>query len=296
MANSPTIIAKSNCVCGENPIWHADEKLLYWVDIPNGRLFGYDPRNGDYQTLKQGRHLGAMTIQADGSLLLMGGEGCYVSIWKDGEETPVIESIEGETRFNDAIADRHGRVFSGSMPHPGWKEDADKTGKLYRIDTDGSYQIMDTGFGCANGMGFTADGKTFFFTDTPTGNIYAYDYDEQTGDLSNRRAQIHISDDPGMPDGMTVDADGHIWSAKWGGSQVVQYNLDGEKLQSIDLPTANITSIAFGGDDLETMYITSAGGNHPDAPEDENAAAGALFEFEAPGVKGVEEFRSKIGL
>lgn len=291
--SQPTLIANYHCICGEGPIWHPDENVLYWVDIPQGRLFRYDPATREHEQIKEGRHLGAVTIQADGSLLLM-GEGCYVSTWRNGQETNIIPAIPGETRFNDAIADPKGRVFSGSMPHDGWKDDPAKLGKLYRIDPDGSHHVVDEGFGCANGMGFTADLSTFFFTDSPSQNIYAYDYDLEHGTISNRRVHVHTDQgDKSVPDGMTIDAAGSLWSARWGGGCVMQYDASGRFRQKIDLPTKKITSISFGGNDLSTMFITSAGGDDPQGNGD---GAGALFTLELQGVRGAAEYRSRIGM
>ena len=291
----PTIVANYHCTCGEGPLWHPDEGVLYWVDIPKGRLFCYDPASGEHEQLKEGRHLGATTIQADGSLLLM-GEGCYVSTWRDGVETDIIAGIEGETRFNDAIADPEGRVFSGSMPHDGWKDDPDKAGKLYRIDPDGTYHVMDRGFGCANGLAFTADLKTLLFCDSPSQNIYAYDYDRATGGLSNRRVYIATAGEGSVPDGMTLDSGGHLWSARWNGRCVVHYDETGREVERITMPTDKITSAAFGGDGLETMYITSAGGGAEGDSGGTDEAAGALFSLRVKGATGVPEYRSRIGL
>ncbi len=290
MHTPPTPVAIEHCNTGEGPLWHPDERALYWMDIPAGRLFRYDPAADTHKTVKEGRAIGATTLQADGSLLLLGAGG-YVSTWRDGEETDVIAGIPGETRFNDAIADPDGRVFSGTMPHPGWKDDPSKAGKLYRIDPDGSYRVVDEGFGCANGLAFTTDLSTLYFCNSPSQHIYAYDYDRATGGLSNRRVHIITTGD-GVPDGLTLDARGHLWSARWAGRCVVHYDEHGNEVERFGLPTDNITSVAFGGPNLDTMYITSATGGNDDADD----LAGALFTMQVDGAAGVPEYRSRIGL
>ncbi|MEM9752652.1 MAG: SMP-30/gluconolactonase/LRE family protein [Planctomycetota bacterium] len=294
-----TTIAHENCVCGEGPIWHDTEQALYWQDIPTGRLFCYDPAKQSHETVYRGRFIGATTIQADDSVLLL-GQGCEVLILRDGRATPVIEGIDGETRFNDAIADPKGRVFSGSMPVDAKDGQGafrggkfSRLGRLYRIDPDGSYRVVDEGFGCANGFGFTPDGKGLYFTDSNPGIIYRYDYDEATGDLSNRT--VLWEDHKQTPDGMAMAEGGHLWSARWGGSCVVEHcPVSGSELSKFMLPTQNITSIFFGGANRDVAYITSAGGN-PDEPKADDAA-GATFAVQIPGVRGVPEHRSRIAL
>lgn len=291
-------LAQYHCVCGEGPIWHATEKALYWLDIPTGRLFRYDPATGEHRNVYTAEFIGAVLVQRDDSLLML-GQGCEVLVYRDGVTTPVIEGIPGETRFNDAIADPEGRVFSGSMPTDAPDGDGafndgkwSRMGKLYRIETDGSYAVVDEGFGCSNGLGFTADCKQMYFTDSYVGTIYLYDYDRVTGAVSNRRAFFASKDV--VPDGMALDTEGHVWSAHWGGSCFAKHDRDtGAVVQEVTLPTENITSVCFGGEDLETIYITSAGGD-PKHPGD--TPAGALFATKVPGVRGVAEFRSAVGL
>ena len=297
----PRLIAYYHCQTGEGPMWHPDEGALYWMDIPRGRLFRYDPARDEHAMVREGGELGAFTVQADGSLLLMGGPECAVSLWKDGKETAVVSKRPGETRFNDAIANADGRVYSGTMPRRWGTADPAELGSLYRIDRDGSIHVMDRGFGCANGMGLTPDGGTLFFIDSPSQNVYAYDVDPATGDLAHRRVHFvtnasEASGLPpldGVPDGMTIDADGCFWVARYGGSCVVRYDPAGVEMSRIGLPTPCITSVGFGGEDLATMYITSAGG---DDPAKHGPEAGALFAVEIAGVRGVPEHRSRITL
>ena len=188
----PELIADYSCETGEGPLWHPGEKMVYWTDIPAGRVFRYDPATGMHEICYTGGVVGGFTVQADGSLLFFMERGA-VSVWRDGELSTVIDEIpdERETRFNDVIADPEGRVFCGTMPTP------ERPGRLYRLDTDGTLHLILEDVGISNGMGFTADHRTMYFTDTPTLNIYRFDYDRKTGGISNREVFARATADDG---------------------------------------------------------------------------------------------------
>ncbi|NLG28640.1 MAG: SMP-30/gluconolactonase/LRE family protein, partial [Chloroflexi bacterium] len=200
----------------------------------------------------------------------------------------IVDAIpeEQDSRFNDVIADPEGRVFCGTMATR--EHDA----RLYRLDTDGSLHVVVEGVGVSNGLGFTRDGKGLYYTDTRKRTIDLFDYDRATGEISNRRVFAAVPDGEGGPDGMTVDAEGMVWSARWGGSCVVRYDTQGNVTQRITFPAKKVSCPAFGGPEYADLYVTTAGGNNK--PE-EGAGAGALFRVDA-GVRGVPEFRSRIGL
>jgi sugar lactone lactonase YvrE len=284
----PEIIADYGCDTGENPLWHPDEQRLYWVDIPRGRLFRYDPSTGRHEMCFEGEALGGFTVQADGSLLLFMARGT-VKKWRGGKFKTVIEDIpeERDSRFNDVIADPEGRVFCGTMSSPSHK------GRLYRLDTDGSLRVVVHDVGCSNGMGFTLDRKQMYYTDSRERTIYLFDYDRASGAISNRRVFMRVTEGEGGPDGMTVDSQGFIWSAFWGGSCLVRFDPNGREVQRIMFPARKVSSVTFGGSNYEDIYVTTAlaGGTK----ESEGAGAGALFRLRA-GVRGLPEFRSRIGL
>lgn len=287
------LIADYACQTGEGPLWHAVERRLYWTDIPTGRLFWYDPATHHSEQCYSGRHVGGFTIQADGQLLLFRDKGNVVT-FRHGEITStVIESIAGheETRFNDQIADPEGRVFVGTMSFGG-----QQNGGLYRVDLDGSYHLISEGHGTPNGMGFSPDLRTFYFCDSRLARIYAYDYDRATGDVRAPRVIVETPKDQweriGRGDGMTVDSEGNLWSARWDGSQILKFSPRGQLLAQIPMPAKKITSIAFGGEGFEEMYATSAGGQSKDTDDQH---AGGLFRL-TPGVQGRPEFPSRIRL
>lgn len=283
----PELIADYQCEVGENPLWHPEEGRLYWTDIPRGRLFRYDPATGEHQQCYDGPPVGGFTLQEDGALALFMARGA-VRTWRDGFLDTIVEDIPRErtSRFNDVIADPEGRVFGGTI------STEEQLGRLYRIDPDGTVSVVVEGVGTSNGLGFTADGRHMYHTDTRAETIYIYDYERTSGEISNRRVFARSGDDPGRPDGMTVDAQDTVWSAFWAGGCVVHYTAEGQEIERIEFPARNVSCPTFGGEDYTDMYVTTAGGQDREA---NGEGAGALFRV-SPGVRGVAEFRSRLGL
>ena len=256
---------------------------------PPGKLFRYNPATGHHEQCfdLNGESIGGFTVQADGALLLFMAKGA-VKIWRNGQFETVLEDIpnERETRFNDVIADPSGRVFCGTMPAP------DRPGRLYRLDTDGSiHQILD-GIGCSNGMGFTPDRKKMYYTDSGARTIYLFDYDENSGAITNQQVFLKTPQDEGIPDGMTVDAEGYIWTSKWDGYALVRYAPNGTEDRRITFDTKKVSCVTFAGNNYTDMYVTTAGGHDKVENGDD---AGALFRLNL-NIKGVPEFRSRVGL
>lgn len=281
----PQMIADCACEVGENPLWHPFENALYWCDIPKGRIFRYLPRSGEYEQVYRGEVVGGFTIQEDGSLLLFMAKGS-VGVWSKGQLRTLIEDIpaERETRFNDVIADPAGRVFCGMM------STAHRPGRVYRLDPPLKLTLLMEDIGCPNGFGFTPDLKHMYLTDSFARVIYVCDYDQRTGNITKRRVFAKIPEEEGLPDGLTVDSMGHVWSARWDGSSIVRYSPDGILERRISFPAKKITSLIFGGKDLMEIYITSAGGENK---ANEGDSAGSVFRLFA-GVGGKPEFLSKI--
>ncbi len=283
----PELIADYRCDCGEGPLWHPMEGRLYWVDIPKGRLFRYDPATGHHEQCHQGDVIGGFTIQADGALLLFMARGA-VKTWRDGRLTSIIEDIpeERDSRFNDVIADPQGRVFCGTMPT------ANRKGRLWRLDRDGTVTMVLDNVGGANGLGFTPDRRKMYFTDSRAREICIFDYDRQSGEISNGRLFVRVAESLGIPDGMTVDAEGHVWSALWDGSSLVRFRPDGTLERRIKIPAPKVSSMTFGGPDYTDIYATTAGGGNK---AQDGPGAGALFRLRL-GIRGVPEFLSRVGL
>ena len=281
------LIADYQCRTGEGPLWHPTEHKLYWVDIPMGRLFAYDPATRSHRIVYEGDQIGGFTVQTDGSLLCFMSKGA-IRVWRDGFTRTIRESLPGEedSRFNDVIADPAGRVFCGTMATK------DHPGRLYRLDTDATITPVVDNVGVSNGMGFTPDRKQMYYTDSREREIYLYDYDQASGAIANRSVFVHTPDSEGVPDGMTVDAEGHVWSARWDGGFLARYRPDGAEERRITFPAKQVSCPTFGGDDYADLYVTTAGGQDRSA---NGPAAGALYRVRT-GIQGVPEFPSRVGL
>jgi D-xylono/L-arabinono-1,4-lactonase len=282
----PMVVAKCLCEIGENPVWHPLEKRLYWCDIPKGRIFRYDPATGTHEKCYEGDVVGGFTIQSDGTLLLFMVRGS-IRTWNHGELKDIVKEIrdERDSRFNDVIADPAGRVFCGTMPTP------TRPGRLYRLDRDGKLTIVLEGIGCSNGMAFSLDGNVMYYTDSTAKTIYAFDYDEKTGNLERQRVFARTRDADGVPDGATVDAEGCLWSAQWDGSCVIRYGKDGKEESRVVFPVKKVSSLTFGGAHYEDLYVTTAGSENI---LEDGQDSGALFRVDV-GKSGKAEFFSRIG-
>lgn len=291
----PEIVADYANEVGEGPMWHPMENRLYWVDIAGARMYRLDPATRQHEQCFEGKVVGGYTIQADGSLLLFMENGA-VALWRDGADLDyVIEGMPGEQgmRFNDVVADPAGRVFCGTMNQDSaLAESCERTGSLYRLDTDGSVTTVLEGTRIPNGMGFTPDRRQMYYTESMDRAIYLFDYDADSGDISNKRLFVKTPAGHGLPDGMTVDAEGYVWSARAGGSALFRYTPQGVEERSIPFPARLVSSVTFGGPDLTDIFVTTIGG---DNRSQEGPGAGALFHMNL-GIKGLPEFFSRVGL
>lgn len=287
--SGPNLLVDLPCRTGEGPIWDDRRNVLFWTDIPPGRIYRYDPTTGANDLVFEHEHeVGGSTLQEDGSLLLFCSFGTVLRLDPDtGEVATVIERIEAEadSRFNDVEAAPDGSVLCGTMPsdaHPG---------RLYRLFPDGSLTLLFDDIGLSNGIGFSPDRRTMYHSDTNTRRIYALDYDPETGVIANRRILIGDPAGEGFPDGMTVDAEGTIWSARWDGRALYAYTPEGAAIGRVKFPVRKVSSIAFGGPGCATAFVTTAAASGRDEAEGE--LAGSLFSVDL-GVSGVPPFRSSI--
>jgi D-xylonolactonase len=288
----PEIIVDRGCLLGEGPLWHSEEGALYWLDYLRGHLYRFDPSSGKHELIYQGPRVSGFTFQADGGLLLL-LDGARVATWRDGVTRVLIDGLVGGEgmHFNDAVADPVGRVFTGTVPddlsrlHEG-------VGTLVRIDTDARVTKLAEGIGISNGLGFSPACDRMYYTDTTARRIYVFDYDVISGNLANQRVFVETPPNAGVPDGLTVDREGCVWSARWDGWALYRYGPDGREDRRIPFPARKISSVSFGGPDLADLYVTSAGG---DDRKEQGEAAGALFRL-ASGTQGMPEYRSRIGL
>lgn len=252
-------ITPALCRLGESPVWDPTTKTLCWIDIERPRVLRFDPaqRRVDEREVAS---VGALTIEADGRLVVFERDGVVRT--EHGAESARVAGVVG-TRFNDAVVDRRGRVYCGEMPAPG------RSGRLWRVEAGRDpIQIADPLM--PNGAGFSPDGATFYFTDSLRRCIYAAAFDEETGAIGEPRVFARVSRAEGIPDGLAVDADGGVWSARYDGAVVVRYEPTGSESQRVAVPTSRPTGIAFGGDGLRDLYIATA-------QIEGESASGALF-------------------
>jgi sugar lactone lactonase YvrE len=281
--NGFAAIANFKDACGECPMWHKEQNALYWTDITSKLFYRYDWSEKRATVLSRGFEVCGFAFHELGGFVLVNSEGIWL---RDGETPPVSLATEVDgipCRMNDCGVDPSGRLLAGSCFFDGVRSDF-QLGHLLLVDFDGSVRFLDEGIQLANGLGFSPDGRTLYFADSLARVIYAYDYDPLSGTARNRRRFVTVPLDEGLPDGLTVDAAGFVWSAQWFGSCIVRYDPDGKVERRVQLPARQITSLAFGGPSLTDIFVTSAA--LPDclafAPTAYNAVdgynGGALFQ------------------
>ena len=278
----PEPIANYHCQVGENPLWDEKRQLVYWTDIPAGRLFRYDARTGEHGPIYSGEPVGGFTLQKDGSLLLF-QVNKFSLMRPDGSVQILVEDIDDDmVRFNDVIADPLGRVYAGTIGKD------NQRGGVYLVTPDRNVTCLFKGTGCSNGMAYSPDRTYMYWTCTTSRKIFRFDYNPDTGELTNRHELIAIGPDQGYPDGLTIDRQGNLWSARWDGAAIHTYSPDGREIGRIDFPVAKVSSMIFGGPDLDELYVTTAGGS-----EDADTPDGTLYRVKV-AARGFPEFRSDI--
>jgi len=272
-------------VLGEGPVWDPSARVLWWVDIASSGLRCLTPGTGRVDTWELPEPAGSLT-PTDAGPLLMAVRCGFATFDPATGASDLIAAVEPDrpgNRFNDGKTDRRGRFWAGSMDDAAQR----RTGALYRFDLDGAATRVLDGLGIPNSLAWSPDGATMYLAETLDRTIYAFDYHPDTGKPSNQRVFARCPG-PGYPDGSTVDADGFLWNAEFNGWRVVRYAPDGSVDRIIEMPTAYPTCCAFGGDDLDVLYVTSS--NRDVSPDRgaEQPDAGGLFATQ-PGVRGLPE-------
>jgi len=289
--SSPEVVVDLPTQTGEGPVGDDRRHVVFWLDIPPGRLYRYDPATGANDLIYQhDAMIGGTTLQDDGTMLLFCSRGTILHLDPDtGQTSTIVGSIEAEhdSRFNDVEAAPDGGVFCGTMASK------DHKARLYRLAPDGSLTLLFDDLGLSNGIGFSPDRRTMYHVDTNTRITWAMDYDEQTGATSDRRKLIENPPGEGYPDGMTVDAEGDLWIARWDGRSLYRHTPEGECTGRVRFPVRKVSSVAFGGENFADAYVSTAA---PDGrSKDEGEQAGSLFKVRLPAT-GKPPFRSRVGL
>jgi sugar lactone lactonase YvrE len=257
---SPKPIADFQDLCGEAPLWDVQRSCLYWTDCVGLKFYRYDWTSKKSEIVKDGLEINGCALNLSGGFVITNNSGIW--LWDGGKIQLIADTVDGaECRMNDSIADPNGRVLAGS-----WFYDPGKDyplGNLICVDVDHTSRILDEGFHLSNGLGFSPDGKTLYFVDSGARLIFAYDYDAIHGTVKNRRVFVRVPDDEGLPDGLTVDAEGFVWSAQWYGGRIVRYDPDGKIERQVEIPAKQTSSLAFGGPELTDIFVTSAAKSEP---------------------------------
>ena len=274
----------SSCFLGEGPVWSAAEKRLYFVDILAPAVLAADPETGRFETKAMSELVGAVVPRARGGFVGAMQTGFKSFDWSADAPATIAAPEAGKpgNRFNDGKCDRRGRFWAGTLAI----DTVPGEGALYRLDPDGRATQMDRGFHVSNGLGWSPDDRTFYFTDSEPRRIYAYDFDVDAGTISNRRIFVQVPEGAGVPDGLAVDSAGTIWVAIWDGWSVRRYAPDGRLLEIVRLPVPRPTSLCFGGADLRTLFVTSARVRLPAHVLAEAPLSGSLFAMpvDTPGL------------
>ena len=244
--------------CGEGPVWMPKSNKLVWSESSGVGIYEYNHMDGRVEVVSATLHAASSALHADGGLIIGNHHGFH-HLSQDGEyRTIATQSVEGKVdKINDVIADPKGRVFGGQARFD--DSDGYSLGYLFRVDLDGSVRIVEQGLHLSNGMGFSPDLSTFYLVDTIPREIYAYDYSESDGSISNRKILVKLDPSEGLPDGLTVDSEGFIWVARFLGCGLSRFDPKGKLERNIKLPFAQPTSLTFGGMDYSELFVTSAG-------------------------------------
>lgn len=279
----PDLVVDARNQLGEGPVWdHLTESIL-WVDILAGEVHRYDPTGGVTAVTPIGQEVGALVPRNAGGLVLAVRDG-FAALDDEGTVTPLaaVEATDPSTRMNDGKCDRHGRFWASTMAFDASPE----RGSLYRLDANGTVEQMLTGLTIGNGLAWSADDRTFYFIDSMTGGVDAFDFDLATGRLNNRRQVVKVAACVGIADGMCIDGEGSLWVALYGGGAVHRYAADGELTAVVSLPVPNVTCCTFGGADLRDLYITTAWNGMSEQDRTDLPEAGGLYRAhtDVPGV------------
>jgi len=283
------IVADVKTELGEGPLWDAAEQRLYWIDSSAGKVFRCTADGRELRAWDVPQKIGALALRAGGGALVALQRGIHFLDFSTGEVELVVDPEPDlpANRLNDGKVDRQGRFVVGSMD----TREEGKVAGLYRLDADLTLHKLDDGIIVSNGPCWSPDGRIMYFADSWSGEIRAYDYDISTGVTLNRRRFARVDTTSGAPDGATVDAEGYLWSAQFFDGLIVRYAPDGSVDRRIEMPVKKVTSVMFGGPELDTLYVTSMARKAFDHWPDDPISRGSLFAITGLGVHGIPETR-----
>jgi L-arabinonolactonase len=297
------LIAAATTTIGENPLWDAAEERLYWIDVAEGLIFRGTADGGEVRLWRYpAGTLSALALRRSGGAIVTSMTGVCLYDFATGETAPVFEAdVKPGMGFNDAKVDRQGRLVTGMVDgtqlqtDPGGPE-PERSASLYRVDADLRTETLAGGFIVSNGPCFSPDGTTLYWNDSWALTSYAFDYDPASGTVANRRVLADFTDrDAGvqpLPDGATVDEEGGIWIAALYAGEIRRYAPDGTLDRAVPLPLTKPLGIAFGGPDMDVLYVTTMGNaGFPGDTQASGPLAGSLLAVHGLGVRGIPETR-----
>jgi sugar lactone lactonase YvrE len=277
-------VADTKCVLGEGPVWDEREGVLYWVDIKAPAIWRLDPKTGERKSWPLQHRVGAIALREKGGIVAALKPG-FAFVDLDTNTIDVVAQPEAnipDNRMNDGACDAKGRFWAGSMDDT----EQSPTGHLYRLNPDRSLARFEAGFVVTNGIRWSNDGTRMYFVDSAGRTIWVYDFDMAKGEPGARRVFARLSEHEGYPDGLCVDAEDHVWGAHWAGARITRYRPDGTKERVIEIPAPNVTSCCFGGQNLDTLYVTSARIGASEEALARMPETGGVFAVTGLGVKG----------
>lgn len=284
-------IVDCQTILGEGPLWDVEEQKIYWIDSYGARIFRADENGKGVENWNVPQKIGSLALREKGGAILALADGFYLFDFETSrlELLKKVEHRGPSIRLNDGKVDKRGRFISGSLETTEMHADAE----LFSVGSDHSVTKLDDGIVVSNGPCWSPDGRIFYFADSRSRAIWAYDYDLDSGAVSNKRAFCRFGPDDGLPDGATVDADGHVWSAGVYKSKIHRFAPDGRRVLTIDMPVVCVTSVMFGGPALDRLYVTSMKTAPVPGIVETGPQAGSLFVIDGLGTKGIAESRFK---
>ena len=278
----------AGAILAEGPCWNADQGKLYWVDIQGEKFCRVDPSSGMNEVFSVGKKVGAVVCAGEDQVMLATRDGFESYDCKTKQLTPIIDPEQHLTgnRFNDGKCDSSGRFWAGTMEDI----EVEIRGSLYVLEKDYSCRRVYEGVGVSNGIAWSLDEKEMYYIDSMKKTVMAFEFDSITGNISDPRLLIDFQSEQGFPDGMTIDEEGMLWIAHWDGWQVSRWDpRSGKKIDSVYVPAAKASSCAFGGENLDTLFITTARVGLADDQLHTQPHAGGIFTFK-PGVRGTQTY------
>ncbi|SDD58236.1 Sugar lactone lactonase YvrE [Paenibacillus sp. UNCCL117] len=287
----PEVMVNASAALGEGPSWDDRAQVLYWVDTLGKRIHSFDPVGCRSDVIQLDEYVGAVVTREEGGILFAGHQRIAAYDPATGTTSTIAELTPGDPdlRFNDGKCDPAGRLWVGTTS----LTNRERAAALYMLDGDALRPVQE-GVSVSNGLGWSPDGGTMYYIDTPTQQVAAYNYDPDTGRLADKRIAVDFSREEGWPDGMTLDEEGMLWIAHYAGYQVSRWNpATGDKLFAVRLPAPNVTSCVFAGKDRSELYVTTAAQGMSGEERGQYPQAGSLFRI-LTDLKGAKTHRCRV--